>query len=415
MRTLVAITLGLLASLSAHATETPLPPLHDGIVVSGPGQFRQDGELRIEGHVTLRHLSLDLHGPIRVAAGANFELDDVAITVSDPDGAPNGTSGLRCEGPAHLIVHDSKMAPVGSAHPMWLLQGALEVENFQTENSEFHLDHVQATLHHLKIFELEISHASQVKARDLQLVFLSTHSGLDDHLQFADIPSGKPFSASLKMGSGASADLADTSAQLFLIYIHGSSSLDLRRMGRVQMAIFPECKGALTLPHGMVGSAAKPAVFPTPGASNCPFRISMADVNLDTWDVYSGGDADLTITDSLIDELTANQKARITVRNSDLYADWLAVAGDAQIRVENSTVGALRLASQRPDLATSQIRLTGNSHAFFSRVRFDCGIFAADHSQAEIEQAVVPPKYIHRSGSAVVRTDAQSAAVESQH
>jgi len=406
----LALACGLLTPLLAFAAEKPLPPLHDGVVVTGPGDFRHDGELFIDGHVSLSNLVLDLHGPIRVAAGATFELHNVDLTISDPPGAPNGTSGLRCEGPAHVIVRDSKMAPAGSAHPMWRLQGNLEVENFQTKNSEFHLDHAQAKLDKFRIFELEISHASQVLAHDLDLVFLSTHSGDDDHLQFADIPSDKPFSATLKMGSQASAELHDANFHLFLIYIHGHSELTLRRMGRLQMAIFPECHGSFTLPHGTVGTAAQPAIFPAPGASNCPFRISMSEVNLDTWDVYAGGDADLTFSDSLIDELTANGKAKITVRNSDLYADWLAAAGDAQLRIEKSTVGALRLVNERPDLATSQVRLTGNSQAFFSQVRFDCGIFAADHSRVEIDHPVTAPKYIQHSGSAVVRTDEASAA-----
>jgi len=410
MRSLVAIVLGLLAPLLAYAAEKPLPPLHDGIVVAGPADFHSDGELRIEGHVTLRNLTLHLHGPIRVAAGATFDLEKVDLIVSDPPGAPNGTSGLRCEGAAHVILRNSKMAPAGSAHPMWLLRGQLEVENFQTKNSEFHLDHVQAKLDRLRIFELEISRASQVTAHDLDLVFLSTHSGDDDRLQFADIPADKPFSATLKLGSGASAELHNTSAQLFLVYMHGHSQLALNRMGRVQLAIFPDCKGALTLPHGMVGTAAQPAIFPAPGASNCPFHISMSEVNLDTWDVYAGGEADLTFTHSVVDELTANGNAKITVRDSELYADWLALAGDAQLRVEKSTVGALRLVAERPDLATTQVRLGGRSQAFFSQVRFDCGIFAADQARVEIDHAETPPAYIQRSGSAVVRTSATPAA-----
>jgi hypothetical protein len=140
----------------------------------------------------------------------------------------------------------------------------------------------------------------------------------------------------------------------------------------------------------------------------------MKHVNLDTWDVYAGGDADLTLTSSLIDELTANEKAKLTVRDSELYADWLALAGEAQISVQNSTVGALRLAEQRPDLATSQVRLTGNSKAEFSRVRFDCGIFAADHAQVKIAQSVAAPKYIRSSGSAVVQSDSQPAEAEAR-
>jgi len=405
MRISIAIFLGSLTALSAHA-EKPLPPLHDGVVIAGPGEFRTDAELRIQGHVTLRDLTLNLHAPVRVAEGATLELEGVDLRVSDPAGAPNGTSGLRCEGPSHVIVRNSQMAPVESAHPMWLLRGQVQVENFQTHNSEFHLDHVQARLNNFRIFELEISHTSEVVANHLELVFLSTHSGDDDHLQFADIPADKVFSAMLKMGSGSTAELHDVRAQLFLIYVHGGSELSLTRMGRVQMAIFPKCQGELTLPHGLVGTAAKPALFPEPGASNCPFRIAMTEVNLDTWDVYAGGQADLTITHSLIDELTANQQAKLTVRDSDLYADWLATADDAQITIENSTVGALRLASQRPDLATSQVRLGGNSHIVFSHVRFDCGIFASGHSRVKVDHALVAPKYVHTSESAEVQNDA---------
>src|SRR5580704_379538 len=164
--------------------EQPLPPLHDGAILSGPGDFRHDGTLLVQGKVTLKQMTLALHGPIRVAAGATLELDDVHLVVSDPDGAPNGTSGLRSEGPAHVIVRGSTMAPAGSAHPMWLLQGQVEIDGFETTNSEFHLVHVQASINRLKIFELEISHQSHVTANGLELVFLSTHSGDDDHLRF---------------------------------------------------------------------------------------------------------------------------------------------------------------------------------------------------------------------------------------
>ena len=145
--------------------------MHDGAVLTGPGEFRHDGELFIQGKVTLRQMTLALHGPIRVAAGATLELDDVHLVVSDPDGAPNGTSGLRCEGPAHVIVRHSTMAPAGSAHPMWQLQGDVDVDDFATTNSEFHLNRVEARLDRLKIFELEISHQSRVTANGLDLVF----------------------------------------------------------------------------------------------------------------------------------------------------------------------------------------------------------------------------------------------------
>ena len=53
---------------SADAQQ-PLPALHDGVVLSGPGEFRHDGELFVQGKVTLKDLTLHLHGPIRIAAG----------------------------------------------------------------------------------------------------------------------------------------------------------------------------------------------------------------------------------------------------------------------------------------------------------------------------------------------------------
>jgi hypothetical protein len=125
-------------------------------------------------------------------------------------------------------------------------------------------------------------------------------------------------------------------------------------------------------------------------------------VNIDTWDVYAGGHAELTFDHSLIDELVANDHAKLIVRNSELYADWLAVTGDAELRVENSTVGALRLASQRPDLATSEVRLSGKGTARFSSVGFDCGIVANEAAHVDIDHTMTSPKYIHRSGEAVV-------------
>src|SRR5262249_22821112 len=151
-----------------------------GVVVSGPGTFRHDGELKIQGHVTLRNLNFDLRGPIRVSEGATLELDGVQITVSDPPGAANGASRLQCDGPAHFIIRRSSMDPTGGAHPIWLLKGTVDVDDFQTKNSEFHFDHVQAQLKNLKIFELEISRGSQVVANHLRLVFFSTHTGDDD-------------------------------------------------------------------------------------------------------------------------------------------------------------------------------------------------------------------------------------------
>jgi len=393
----------LLASVAAAAAGQSLPALHDGSVVTGPGQFRHDGPLRIDGHVILRRLSLDLHGPITVASGATFELEDVHLTVSDPPNAQNGTSGLKCEGPARIIVRNSTMEASGSAHPMWLLRGELEVDNFQTKNSEFHLDQANARLRQFKIFELEISHQSRVAANQLGLVFLSTHTGDEDRLNISGIAAGEPFTRKLNLGSGATADLTDVTAQLFLVYVHGRSEVTLSHMGRVQLAMFPQCKGKLELPQGRVGTSSAPVVVPTPGASDCPFRFTLDDVNVDTWDVYAGGGADLTFTNSRIDELTASGNAKITVRRSDVFADWLALVSDAELLVEDSTVGALRLASERPDLATSQIRLNGRSRAVFTRVRFDCGIVASDNAQVKMRDSVVPPAYVRKSGNAIVR------------
>jgi hypothetical protein len=238
----------------------------------------------------------------------------------------------------------------------------------------------------------------------LNLVFLSTHTGDADHLHFSDIPAGKAFRKEMTLGSEAKASLADARIQIFLLYVHGSSQASLSRMERVQLAIFPDCHGQLQLPHGKTGSGMAPVVFPEPGSSDCPFRLSVKNVNVDTWDVYASGHADLTFDHSLIDELVASDHAQVVVRNSDVYADWLAVAGAAELRVENSTVGALRLVSQRPDLATSEARLTGRSTANFSHVRFDCGIVISDEARVNIDHAVASPTYIHRSGKAVVNT-----------
>jgi hypothetical protein len=385
--------------------ETPLPPVHDGAVITGPGEFRHDGELFIQGKVTLKQMKLALHGPIRVAAGATLELDDVNLAVSDPEGAPNGTSGLRCEGPAHVIVRHSTMAPAGSAHPMWGLRGDIEVDDFATSNSEFHLNEVQARLDRLKIFELEISHQSRVTAHGLDLVFLSTHSADDDRLRFENIPVERSFTQTLELGSGAHAELHDTRIQLFLLYLHGHADATLAHMDRVQLAIAPDCNGTLRLSKGRLGSATKPAVFPDAKNSNCPFHLSLNDVNVDTWDVYAAGHAKLTLEDSQIDELVANDHAEINVRNSNVYADWLAVAGEADVSVENSTVGALSLAAQRPDLATSQIRVSGRGRVAFTHVRFDCGIVALDDAAVSISRSVTPPKYLRHEGNSTIHTD----------
>lgn len=393
-----------LLCLAAQA-QRPLPPLRDGTVLNEKTTYRQDGPLRIQGHVKLQGIDLDLRGPITIAAGATFELQDVRIQVSDPPHSANGTSALRCEGPATIIIRNSKMTAIGSAHPIWSLQGNVSVDHFETFNSEFHLNHAQASLANFSIFELEISHASHVVANHLRLVFLSTHTDDDEHLEFSDIPADQPFSRKLRMGSHSYADLTDTAAQLFLLYVHGKSEVTLNRIGRAQLAIFPHCRGTLTLPQGMVGSAASPVVIPDANASDCPFRLRLAEVNADTWDVYAGAHADLTFTKSVIDELTADGDAKVSVRDSDVYADWLSWAGDAKLEVKNSTVGAQRLASQRPDLATSQVRLGGHSQATFDHVKFDCGIVAAGTSDLVIRDPVISPKYIRQMDAATVKTE----------
>jgi hypothetical protein len=385
--------------------QKPLPVLKDGTVLHEEGSYSQTGPLRIEGHVRMQGIDLDLRGPITVAAGADLEIDNVRIQVSDPPGSPNGTSNLRCEGPAKITIRNSKMTAIGSAHPIWWVQGAVNVDNFQTVNSEFHLDHVQAQLTNFSIFELEISHSSEVVGKHLRLVFLSTHTGDDEHLEFSDIPADQPFSRKMRMGSAAHAELVDTSAQLFLLYVHGKSQMTLNRIGRAQLAMFPRCRGTLTLPHGNVGTAASPVIIPDASASDCPFRFHLSDVNADTWDVYAGGDADLTFSNSVIDELTADGHAKVSVRNSDVYADWLSWAGDARLKVENSSVGSQRLAAQRPDLATSQVRLGGRSEAIFDHVKFDCGIVASGNSKLLIHDSVISPKYIHQMDGATVRTE----------
>src|SRR5690348_243713 len=150
--------------------QKPLPALRDGTVIDDRAEFRHDGALLVSGHVKLKGISLDLRGPVTVAAGAELELEDVNIKVSDPPGSPNGASGLRCEGPARIRIHRSTMTAEGSAHPIWWLQGDVAVDDFQTTNAEFHLDHVQAVLENFAIFELEISHSSHVVGRRLHLV-----------------------------------------------------------------------------------------------------------------------------------------------------------------------------------------------------------------------------------------------------
>lgn len=409
---LARLSLALAMAVPAMAQKT-LPPLVNGTAIQGKGAYRHDGPLRIDGKVKLSGIDLDLRGPIVVAAGADFELDHVNLQVSDAPGAANGTSGLQCEGPAKITIRNSKMTETGSAHPMWRIQGELNLDDFQTVNSEFHLDHVKANLTNFTIFELEISRASEVVGKHLRLVFLSTHTGDDEKLEFSDIPVSRPFSRKMAMGSGASADLTDAEAQLFLVYVHGRSDVTLNRIERVQLAMFPTCKGTITLPHGMVGSAASPVIIPDAKTSDCPFRFRLAQVNADTWDVYAGAGADLTFANSVIDELNANGDARVSVRDSEVYADWMSLGGDAKVKVENSTIGAERLAAERPDLATSQVRLSGNAEATFNRVKFDCGVVAAGNSKLRVTNSVVPPKYVRQADKAVVSTEPSLPVVQS--
>ena len=398
------LCLFLLVALPAPAQKS-LPELKDGTIIHEKSLYRHDGPLRIEGHVKIQGVEIDLRGPITVAAGADVEFEDVKLRVSDPINSANGASGLRCEGPAKITIRRSSMAVVGSAHPIWVLQGNVIVDDFQTVNSEFHLDHVRADLTNFTIFELEISRASEVVGRHLRLVFLSTHTSDDEHLDFSDIPANQPFTRKLRMGSLAQADLTDTSAELFLLYVHGKSEVSLNRIGRAQLSIAPDCHGKLTLPHGMVGSATSPVVVPAPGASDCPFLFHLNAVNADTWDVYAGGNADLEFTNSVIDELTANGHAKLSVHDSEIYADWLSLAEDAQLQVDHSTVGAQRLVAQRPDLATTQVRLGGHSRATFDHVKFDCGIVVRDGANLIIRDPVISPNYIRQSDRATINTE----------
>lgn len=398
------IPLFLIFSLPAVA-QARLPPLTDGTIINGKGPYRQDAPLRLQGHIKLQDIELDLRAPVIVAAGADLEINNARIQVSDPPNSPNGTSGLRCEGPAKITIRNSKMTTIGSAHPIWSLRGNLTVDDFQTLNSEFHQDDVQAQLMNFSIFELEISHSSDVVGKHLRLVFLSTHTDDDERLEFSDIPADQPFSRKLQMGSRAQANLTDTSAKLFLVYVHGKTQVGLNRIGRAQLAMFPRCRGTFTLPHGHLGSSTAPVIIPEPNASDCGFQFRLAEVNADTWDVYVGDDSDLTFTNSVIDELTADGHANVFIRDSELYADWLSWAGDAKLRVENSTVGAQRLAAQRPDLATSQVRLGGHSEATFDHVTFDCGIVAAGNSSLVVVHPVRSPQYIRQRDQATVKTD----------
>lgn len=395
---LLAITC-LTPNLVAAVSKRPLPALRDGATLAGPGTFAHQGTLQIEGKVVLRDLDLELEGPIVVSAGAHFELSRVRLTISDPPGQPHGTSGLSCLGPASIIIRDSSMSPLNSAHPMWSIEGHLDVNGFRTLNSELHLKHTDATVNQLKIFELEISAGSKVTGHDLDLVFFSTQTGDREDLAFSAIPTAEPFSRQLHLGSGALADLKDARVEIFLIYIHGQSKLHLSDMGRVQLAMYASCHGTMQLPIGVLGTKNRPAIFPDPHSSDCPFQFSLQNVKVDTWDVYAGAHADLRFSGSVIDELTASSQAHIEVTNSILYADWLAIEDDARVTVKDSIVGSLRLAPSRPDLATSQVRLSGQSRAAFSRVRFDCGIYAGDHALATIIAPLALPAYQKVVGS----------------
>ena len=384
--------------LLALPAERALPVLRDGTTVAGPGTFRHEGTLYVAGMISLKNMTLELSGPIVVAAGAHLKLTHVQLRISDQPGASNGTSGLKCLGPASIDVHDSSMTPIESAHPMWSIQGRLDVDGFDAFNSEFHLQHTIAKIEHLKIFEFEASHESQVTADDLDVVFLSSHTARGEALRFTDIPTRTLFSRKLDLGSNATADLKNARIAMFLIYVEGESKVELANMGRVQIAVSVTCRGSLILPSGRLGTTTTPVVIPNAGTSDCPFRLSLSNVNVDSWDVYASGEANLRLTNSTIDELVASDHARIEVSRSSLFADWLALADDAHLSVRESTVGSLRLVAKRPDLATSQVRLTGRSRATFAHDRFDCGIYARDNAHATLISSVAPPRYSRQIG-----------------
>ena len=69
--------------------QKPLPAISDGKVLTGPGEFRHDGELRVHGSLTLRDMTLHLNGPVHV--NRRDYGDSITYTCSfDPGGAPNG-------------------------------------------------------------------------------------------------------------------------------------------------------------------------------------------------------------------------------------------------------------------------------------------------------------------------------------
>src|SRR5439155_17801802 len=119
----------------------------------------------------------------------------------------------------------------------------------------------------------------------------------------AGCPAAVVFCRNLSLRSQAEADLTNTPSQLFLLYVPGHGQAELSRMGRVQLAMFPQCKGTMHLPQGHVGSEQQPVMVPEPGASDCGFRLTLKDVNVDTCDVYASDRADLTFLYSLIVEL----------------------------------------------------------------------------------------------------------------
>src|ERR1700686_3338678 len=93
-----------------------LPAWKAGTVIDEKADYRHDGSLSIAGRVKLKGISPDLRGAITVASGADLELEDVYIKVSDPPASPNGASRLRREGPAKIRIHRSTMTALGSAH-----------------------------------------------------------------------------------------------------------------------------------------------------------------------------------------------------------------------------------------------------------------------------------------------------------
>jgi hypothetical protein len=397
---------GRAAGEQPEAGARPLPPLRDGAVISGPGAFVQAGDLTMEGAVTLRDLTLHLTGRTRVREGAHLTLQGVHLVVSDPPGAPNGTSSLLCEGPARLHVAGCSLRAVGAAHPMWWWQGHVEMRRFATYNAELHLRHAEAILEDTRYFELDISEGSAVQARRCSAVFLSTRTAQDERIHLAGIPARRPFSARLSLGGGSSATWDDSSLEIFLIYIYGATQAHLERVERAQIAlVLGDGRGAYRLPRGLLGTPDAPYVVPDQGAAATGGpRVRLVEVGVDTWDVYlSGGPGTrYSFQDSRIDEMVVGGQAQAEVAGSLLYADWLVVRDDARLWVRDSTVGALDLAEAelRPDLATSQVKVDGTARARFERVRFDCDIHAAGTSTVELVQTRAEPRSLATSEGA---------------